>query len=122
MRFGTRNMRSLYRAESLVIVPRGLSKYNLDLVRVQVVRWEGGGTEPVGKYTFFYREGSENYELGTGFMCTRESYQQLRGLSLLVIGTASTRNSNLCSTNSLNTKLKKFVERFKWNSIQGRYF
>jgi hypothetical protein len=27
----------------------------------------GGGTEPAGEYTFFYRKGSENHELGTSF-------------------------------------------------------
>jgi hypothetical protein len=26
---------------------------------VQEVRWEGGGTEPVGEYTFFYGKGNE---------------------------------------------------------------
>jgi hypothetical protein len=26
----------------------------LDLVGVQEVRWEGGGTEPAGEYTFLY--------------------------------------------------------------------
>jgi hypothetical protein len=55
-------------------------------VGVQEVRWEGGGTEPAGEYTFFYGKESENLELGTVFLCLRESYQQLRGLSLLVIG------------------------------------
>jgi hypothetical protein len=44
----------------------------------------GGGTEPAGEYTFFYGKVNENHELGTGFLCIRESYQQLRGLSLLV--------------------------------------
>jgi hypothetical protein len=34
---------------------------------VQEVRWEGGGTEPVGEYTFFYGKGNEIHELGTGF-------------------------------------------------------
>jgi hypothetical protein len=36
-------------------------------VGVQEVRWEGGGTEPVGEYIFFYGKGNENHELGTGF-------------------------------------------------------
>jgi hypothetical protein len=33
------------------------------LVGVQEVRWEGGGTEPVGEYTFFYGKGNENHGL-----------------------------------------------------------
>jgi hypothetical protein len=37
-------------------------------VGVQEVRREGGGTEPAGEYTFFYGKGSENHELGTGFL------------------------------------------------------
>jgi hypothetical protein len=33
-------------------VSRELARYKLDLVGVQEVRWEGGGTEPAGEYTF----------------------------------------------------------------------
>jgi hypothetical protein len=55
-------------------------------VQVQEVRWEGGGIEPAVKYTFSYEEGNENHELGKGFLCIREPYQQLRGLSVSVIG------------------------------------
>jgi hypothetical protein len=86
MRFGTWNVRSLYRAGSLMTVSREQARYKLDSVGVQQVRWEGGGTEPVGAYTFFHGKGNENHELGTSLLCIRESYQQLRGLSLLVIG------------------------------------
>jgi hypothetical protein len=87
MRFGTWNIRSLYRVGSLMTVSRELSRFRLDLVGVQEVRWEGNGTAPAGKYTFFYGKGNENPELGTKFfLYIRESYQQLRGLSLLVIG------------------------------------
>jgi hypothetical protein len=48
-------------------VLRELLKYKFHLVGVQEVRWEGGGTEPEGEYTFFYGKENENHELGTGF-------------------------------------------------------
>jgi hypothetical protein len=51
-----------------------VSKYTLDLVGVQEVRWDRGGTEPAGKYTFFYGKGNDSHELGIGFLCIRESY------------------------------------------------
>jgi hypothetical protein len=68
MRFGLWNVRSLYRAGSLMTVSREQSKYKLDLVGVQEVRWEGGGTEPAGEYTFFYGKRNENSELNAGFV------------------------------------------------------
>jgi hypothetical protein len=66
----------MYKRGSLVTVSKELSKYKLDLVGVQEVRWEGGGTKQAAEYTFFYRKGNENHE----------SYHQLRGLNLLVTG------------------------------------
>jgi hypothetical protein len=67
MRFGTWNVRSMYRADSLSVVAEEISKYKLDLEGVQEVRWDGGGTEPAGKNIHSSVEGNENKELGTGF-------------------------------------------------------
>ncbi|PNF17141.1 hypothetical protein B7P43_G09073, partial [Cryptotermes secundus] len=64
-RFGAWNVRSMYRAGSLRAVAEEISKYKLHLAGVQEVRWDGGGTEPAGEYTFFYVKGNENHELGT---------------------------------------------------------
>jgi hypothetical protein len=44
-----------------------ISKYKLDLVGVHEARWDRGGTDPGGKYTFFNGKGYDDHELGTGF-------------------------------------------------------
>jgi hypothetical protein len=38
-----------------------------------------GRTERAEDYTFFYGAGNEDHQLGTGFLCIRESYQRLGG-------------------------------------------
>ena len=50
---GTWNVRSLYRAGSLMAVARELARYKLDLVGVQEVRWDKRGTTRAGDYNFF---------------------------------------------------------------------
>jgi hypothetical protein len=57
----------MYRAGSLRAVAEEISKYNLDLVGVEEVRWDSSGTKPAGEYTFFYRRGNKNHELRTSF-------------------------------------------------------
>jgi hypothetical protein len=47
-------------------------------VEVQEVRWERGGSEPAGEYTFFYGKGNENSELGTGFFVHKRIISALK--------------------------------------------
>jgi hypothetical protein len=114
-------------------VSRELFKYKFDLVGVQKVRGEGGGTEPAGEYTLLYGKGNTNHELVTGFfvhtriispvtwaeyVSDRMSYIILRRrwCHIIVLNTraptedktdyvkaSSTRNWNVCLINSLNT-------------------
>jgi len=64
---GKWNVMSLYRAGSLTAAARELARYKLDLVGVQEVRWDKGGTVRVGDYNFFYGKGNENHQLRTRF-------------------------------------------------------
>jgi hypothetical protein len=54
MRFGTWDVRSLYRGGSLTAAAGEIAKYKLDLVGMQEVRWDKGGTVRAGDYNFFY--------------------------------------------------------------------
>jgi hypothetical protein len=62
MRFEMWNVRSMYRAGSLREVGEEISKYKLDLLEVQDVRWDGGDTERASEYSFFYGKRNENHE------------------------------------------------------------
>jgi hypothetical protein len=50
----------MYMAGSLMTVAKEISECKFDLVWVQEVRWNSGGTEPAGEYTFLYGKGNEN--------------------------------------------------------------
>jgi hypothetical protein len=49
IRFVTWNVRSLFKAGSLMTAVKEISKYKLDLVGVREVRWDRVGTEPAGE-------------------------------------------------------------------------
>jgi hypothetical protein len=72
MRFDTWNVRSLYRAGSFMTVAKEISGYKLELVGVQEVKWDRGGTEPAGEYKSYCGKKNENHEFGTvSFVCKR---------------------------------------------------
>jgi hypothetical protein len=52
MRFGTWNVRRLYRAGSLMAAARESARYKLDLVGVQEVRWDKGIVRCVSRSCF----------------------------------------------------------------------
>jgi len=64
MRFGTWNVRNLYRAGSLSTVVGDVARYESDLVDVQEVRWGKGGTVRTEDYIFLGKR-NENHQLRT---------------------------------------------------------
>jgi hypothetical protein len=66
MRFGTWNIRRLYRTGALKMVARELGRYKLQLAGVQEVKWEKDGTERAEDYAFFYGKGNGDDPFGTG--------------------------------------------------------
>jgi hypothetical protein len=69
MRFCTRKYRSPYRTGSLTAAARELSRYKLDLLGMQEVRWDFGVTVRKGDYS---RRGNDDYQLGTEFFYDTE--------------------------------------------------
>jgi exonuclease III len=53
MRFGTWNVRSLYRVGSFTAAARELARCKLDLVGVQEVKWDRESRVRTGDYVFF---------------------------------------------------------------------
>jgi exonuclease III len=79
----TWNIRSLYWIGSFKTEARELGKYKLDLVGVQEVRWENGGTERAEDYTFFYGQGNGDHQLGTGFFVRKRMVSAVRRVGFI---------------------------------------
>jgi hypothetical protein len=69
---GTWNVSSLYMAGSLMTVAKELARYKLDLVGVQEVRWDKGGTVRPGDYNFFTAKGMRIISWEQDSLYTRE--------------------------------------------------
>jgi len=78
MRFGTWNVRSLYRAGSLTTAARELAGYKLALVSVQEVRWDTGGMVRAGDYNFVYGKRKENNQFGKVFLVQHRIFSAVK--------------------------------------------
>jgi hypothetical protein len=67
MRFCIWNVRTPYRLGSLTTVAVEVARNELDLMDIQEVSWDKGGTVRAGDYIFFYEKGNENHQLETSF-------------------------------------------------------
>jgi exonuclease III len=71
-------MTNLHRVGLLNILARELGKYKVDVVGVQEVRYEKGGTERAEDYMFFYGKGKYDHQLGTGFFIHKRIISAVR--------------------------------------------
>jgi hypothetical protein len=111
-------------------VARELARYKSDLVGVQEVRWDKGGTVRAGDYTFFCGNRNESHQFGTGFfvhqrivsaikreefVSDRMAYMMLRGrwCNIIVLNAhASTEEKSDDSKDSFYEELEQVFDHF----------
>jgi hypothetical protein len=72
----------MHRAGSLTPAARELARYKLDLVGVQEVRSDKGGTLKAGDYNFFFRKGNE-HQLGKGLFVHHRTVSAVKGVEFI---------------------------------------
>jgi hypothetical protein len=109
MRFGTWNIRSLYRVGAIKSIVGGLEKCKLDLVGVQEVRWEGEGYQTADNYAFFYGKGNVKSSISD-----RMLYITLKGHWCVII---------LLDVHvPMEVPYENFAMRFQCKGREGGYF
>ena len=78
MRFGAWDVRNLNVAAALPTAAREIWRYKLDLVGVQEVGWDRGGTVRAGDYNVFYGKRNHNHRFGTGCFVHHSLERHLR--------------------------------------------
>jgi hypothetical protein len=77
VRFGTWNVRSLYRSGSMKTATSELAKYKLEPVAAHEVSYDNDTTKQEDNYTLFYGNENANHHLGTGFFLYQPSEVRL---------------------------------------------
>jgi len=102
LRFGTLKVRSLHRA-GLLTAAAWESRYKLDLVGVQEVRWEKGSTGWAENCNFLYGKGNENHQF---HLCIRRAIKQ----TVVTVGHIAFVNYVQILFNILLSRLTPFAE------------
>ncbi|CAG4950961.1 unnamed protein product [Parnassius apollo] len=72
LRIGTWNVQTMLQAGKMDEVGRELKTYNLDLIALQEIRWQGTGTIDKDEYTLHYSCADIQGHRGTGFIITKK--------------------------------------------------
>ncbi|XP_008178936.1 craniofacial development protein 2-like [Acyrthosiphon pisum] len=65
--FGTWNIRTLFKPGAAQCLVKEIRRYNLGVVALQEIRWNGKGTLDLQDTTIFYGECNDRRQFGTGF-------------------------------------------------------
>jgi hypothetical protein len=106
----------------LITVAKEIVKCKLVLVGGAGRQMGHCGNKSVGNYVFFYGNWNENHELGTGYLYTRKSHQQLRGQSDRIYVALRSRWSHIIDLNVRSPKEDKTRIRSKLSMRNGTYF
>jgi len=83
LRIGTWNVRTLCQTGALQVAVRETEKYELDILAIKEVRWEGEDSILQGKYAFSFG-GTQRHEFGTGFLINNSILQAAQNIEFVI--------------------------------------